>query len=565
MARYGAQGSYYVIPAAFTCDTKQSALARDVQRWADLLSLRHALISRGTSPTLQAGTFLRATVSSAWPSWNSVFGPELGGALPADPVNKHGLCVGACAKAPAVSCASNEACGADGPCSFDPETCWNVTQGSYQCAANSNVYVYRSYGPNQFTLQGDLETRCGKYNGSYGSYGGYWWYSSACYNDPLCTYNFTSHTCEDRNGASSVWRGGTCIEQAAATCPTGPTSDCEIVAGKCQFKVGRLELGGTLPIGSACVGTPIGSTGVCGDGVVNGTEQCEPGQTRILSCTVSGRTGSAQQQCTADCLGWTPTSTPGASPWPVADADCQVGSCGDGVIQAPEQCDDGDALNGTYGHCKHDCTTGGFSCGDGKRQPNETCDCKDLNGSYYFNGVVATAANNGVDGQPACGSFTGGSGAPSCSWDCSAAGPRCGDNIKNETEICDGNFEEFKGYCNNDVTVGCNTNADCPGSSCGNFCPTVEQKRRRACSSNDPMTTGDDAAACKWTVWPAPDNSIWTCTAPGHCGNGGAPETGEECDDGNTNNGDSCINDPAKNVICKKARCGDGYVNTDPG
>jgi len=40
------------------------------------------------------------------------------------------------------------------------------------------------------------------------------------------------------------------------------------------------------------------------------------------------------------------------------------------------------------------------------------------------------------------------------------------------------------------------------------------------------------------------------------CGNGVPEAPGEECDDGNTNNGDACLN------TCRAARCGDGFLRT---
>jgi cysteine-rich repeat protein len=47
--------------------------------------------------------------------------------------------------------------------------------------------------------------------------------------------------------------------------------------------------------------------------------------------------------------------------------------CGDGVQSAGEACDEG-AQNGTYGHCKADCTGLGPHCGDGTQNGPEQCD-----------------------------------------------------------------------------------------------------------------------------------------------------------------------------------------------
>jgi cysteine-rich repeat protein len=48
-------------------------------------------------------------------------------------------------------------------------------------------------------------------------------------------------------------------------------------------------------------------------------------------------------------------------------------ACGDGVVNAGEACDDG-ALNGTYGHCKADCSGPGPHCGDSVVNGSEQCD-----------------------------------------------------------------------------------------------------------------------------------------------------------------------------------------------
>ncbi|MBI4458118.1 Ig-like domain-containing protein [Candidatus Uhrbacteria bacterium] len=511
----GSDGNPATDQAEYFCNIPRTALRRDVKRWGDLVSLRRTLVSRGSFPTLQAGTFLRAAVSSAWPSWLGTFGPELGAAPPQDPVNEHGVCADP----------------------YDPTTCWNGTAGTYQCPQNSNVYVYRSYGPQQFTLQADLEFRCGKFSTE-----------GACNTLPFCAWSDADDLCSV-SGSTSIWAGTTCIERDSTNCTQDP--QCILDGSVCQYKVGQLQLGGSAITRNACVGTPIGDAGTCGDGVVNGTEECEPGQTEAIPCSAAGRDGTALRRCVALTCRW--DFKPTDSTRQVPADQCQVGRCGDGVVQSPETCDDGDALNGTYGHCAVGCGSTGFACGDGQRQPSETCDCGSNNGSYRFNGVVATSSSCTAAGAS----------APSCAWDCSGAGPRCGDGVVQEDEVCDGQIEEFKGFCSDAAQTGCNTNADCPatGPVCGNFCPTPEQKRRRACNSNDVTAVSDDlpgGSACKWAAW--------ECTAPGQCGDG-QTQTGEQCDDGNSNNGDGCIIDPTQGAdfMCKKSRCGDGFVDSSAG
>jgi cysteine-rich repeat protein len=81
--------------------------------------------------------------------------------------------------------------------------------------------------------------------------------------------------------------------------------------------------------------------------------------------------------------------------------------CGDAVALGSEACDDG-YLNGTYGHCKADCSGMGPFCGDGAKNGSEVCDEGQLNGSYGH-----------------------------CKADCSGMGPFCGDGVKNGSEQCD--------------------------------------------------------------------------------------------------------------------------------
>ncbi len=88
----------------------------------------------------------------------------------------------------------------------------------------------------------------------------------------------------------------------------------------------------------------------CGDGIVGPGEQCDPPGT-----TVQGTTGilqsGAQGQCPAQQVALA-----------TCDNTCQfsygqcvpAGTCGDGVVQGGETCDDG-ALNGQYGQCATDC------------------------------------------------------------------------------------------------------------------------------------------------------------------------------------------------------------------
>jgi cysteine-rich repeat protein len=148
---------------------------------------------------------------------------------------------------------------------------------------------------------------------------------------------------------------------------------------------------------------------VCGDGVVQGAEQCDHGVANapagncMPTCTLpvcgdgfvhppSGEAcddGNASEEdgCRSDCTtavcgdGIVNQGVELCDDGNTSDADgctseCTLASCGDGVLQAPEQCDDGNASNGDG--CLATCVPA--SCGDGfVRTGVEQCD--DGNGS----------------------------------------------------------------------------------------------------------------------------------------------------------------------------------------
>lgn len=95
-----------------------------------------------------------------------------------------------------------------------------------------------------------------------------------------------------------------------------------------------------------CVGslTPSMPTVVCGNGIVEGTEQCDAANLGGASCTSKGFTGGTLG-CTASCLFDTSACTTTPAP-----------TCGNGIVETGEQCD-GTNLGGVS------CTTQGFLAG----------------------------------------------------------------------------------------------------------------------------------------------------------------------------------------------------------
>jgi cysteine-rich repeat protein len=122
-------------------------------------------------------------------------------------------------------------------------------------------------------------------------------------------------------------------------------------------------LNGVFPQGALEVAFTIkpAQTASCGNGVLDTGEECDDG----------ANNGMSSDACGTDCK----KHVCGGSASPV---------CGNGVIEAGEECDDG-AANGTNGDaCTSQChATHLCCCGDGQVEPGEECD---------------EGANNGVAG-----------------------------------------------------------------------------------------------------------------------------------------------------------------------
>lgn len=96
------------------------------------------------------------------------------------------------------------------------------------------------------------------------------------------------------------------------------------------------------------------------------------------------------------------------------------------------------------------------------------------------------------------------------------------------------------GVCNGAGTcIKCVDDTDCktPGA--------------RACSSSQCVQC-NDASHCNAANHEVCTNHV--CEVGPYCGDRMVNQASEQCDDGNTSNGDACLN------TCKNARCGDGFV-----
>lgn len=211
--------------------------------------------------------------------------------------------------------------------------------------------------------------------------------------------------------------------------------------------------------------------------------------------------------------------------------------CGDGLLDAGEECDDGMAnSNQQVDACRTDCTFA--HCTDGVVDTGEVCDDGNISDSDACTSacIPATCGDGLVQsGVEECddGGLNSDVDPDACRIDCMA--PTCGDGVIDSSESCD------DAENNSDFIVGaCRTN--CAVAGCGDGVLDAGE----AC--DDGGNNSDSVAdACRTT-----------CVLP-LCGDG-AIDTGESCDDGVENSdfvADACRSD------CTPPVCGDAVADSD--
>ncbi len=242
----------------------------------------------------------------------------------------------------------------------------------------------------------------------------------------------------------------------------------------------------------------------CGDGILNGPEQCDNGK----NVDAYGAAGS--NACSPDC-----TFPP---------------SCGDGKVQLEynEQCDSGASNSDTaYGGCTTKCQFGP-SCGDGIVNGDathpEACDDGVNDGTYGTCGVGCTLPPRCGDGivQADWGEQCEPSLDPTCTADCQLPGS-CGDGQVQASlgEICD-----YGAALNTGDYGGCNSNCT-PAPYCGDGVTNGPEQCDLG-SQNSPLDN------------PAYGGCLTTCILGPHCGDG-VTNGPEECDDGTGPNGNGTV------------------------
>jgi cysteine-rich repeat protein len=257
----------------------------------------------------------------------------------------------------------------------------------------------------------------------------------------------------------------------------------------------------------------------CGDGIVQGDEECDDGNASnadacLNDCTAARCGDGFVFESIEECDDGNASNTDACLD------TCVEASCGDGFVGPGEGCDDGDDDNTDA--CTNDCRSA--QCGDGIAQSGEACDDgNDDNTDDCLNTCVKASCGDGFVGPGEACDDGNMADTDACLGDCTEA--RCGDGfVWSGMEECDdGDMDDT------DACLG-----DCTEASCGDG---------EVWSGVEDCDDGNDI-----------DDDMCTnrCTTPG-CGDG-VVQSGEECDDGDMDDSDACLS------TCQDATCGDSIV-----
>lgn len=210
-------------------------------------------------------------------------------------------------------------------------------------------------------------------------------------------------------------------------------------------------------------------------------------------------------------------------------------ACGDDVLNSNEACDDGNRLDGDgcssrclIDLCGNGDLDGAEECDDGNLVPADGCSIRCLI-DRCGNRVLDTAVEQCEDGNRLDGD--------GCSATCDSEAPEtCGDG---EIAFDPETFAQLEQCDDGDRRGDDGCSSTCTFEFCGDG--VTQKALGEQCDDADPFRP----AACQF------------CRIP-ECGDGFISQ-GEQCDDGNGNDGDGC------SVQCRQEFCGDGIRQPNLG
>jgi len=330
-----------------------------------------------------------------------------------------------------------------------------------------------------------------------------------------------SGACTTEDYSECPPNGGECMStikcgdgaiQASEACDDGNDQDGDGCSSDCLVKDPLYDCS---TLNQACINTVV-----CGDSQVTGDEVCDDAN------KVSG------DGCAADCLTVEPNFICG-KPGKTSCHKVVIPVCGDGSLDAGEECDDGNTsatVDGCSATCKVQatwvCPTPGspclpLGCGNGVRTPDEQCD--DGN----------AVANDGCSLKTGVCSVDAGFVCPEQGKACI---PKCGDNVLKGYEKCeDGNAVSGDGCsaaCLIEPGYVC---SGAPGTACTKaICGKNGKEADEGCDDGNAVYGDGCSGVCQNEPTFAADGTPNVACGDGiHVGS-------EECDDGNKNPGDGC-------------------------
>lgn len=341
---------------------------------------------------------------------------------------------------------------------------------------------------------------------------------------------------------------GTCVQCLdASDCPE--VGDCQV--RHCNTGTARCE---PKP---APANTPCGNDGRCD--AEGQCDSCTPGERSCTGNWVSTCDPDGQGTSTSRCPSGTMCTGPGECVECVTDGDCSdlTTGCSVGVCD-DDKCVEGDATNGTQ------CTTRGGqdgSCSRGSCVCTPKCNANDPCGSDGCGNSCGTCASNQTCQRGSCeckanscGGSCGSCPSPqtcsggTCSCPSNSCGGPCGScpspqRCSGGTCSCPSNAcGGACGSCPSPQRCSGGT-CSCPSDACGGACGSCPSPQACIsgscqCGSN---SCGGPCGAC------ASDEECANSRCRKRCGNG-RRDSGEECDDGNTLDLDSCTSDCENNT-----------------
>jgi cysteine-rich repeat protein/Cys-rich repeat protein len=347
-----------------------------------------------------------------------------------------------------------------------------------------------------------------------------------CYTtDDLYCSNNGSDACFDSMCLEGCYYDSTvggCVETTVCF------SDGECLAGE----VCDLDRSTCMPVDRAeCV--PVG---LCGDGVLDSSEQCDDGN----NVNGDGCSSFCAVEGVEDCVDWLDNDADGLID--CTDADCAgnpscASFCGDGVLSNGEQCDDGNNQNGDG--CSSICTVEQPSneiCGDGADNDQDgAADCADSDcaadagcqpecvidadcsdGQQCNNGVCCDDPENGCipNGRD-----------PVCQFDYQCGHGACVDGFCHDECVADADCPTGQtcqnGLCLTDPDGGdeCIFDADCAAAADGEYC--INAYCHESCAAD---TDCADNEVCRGGICQPDDGAKAECAINADC-----PVAGQEC------------------------------------